>query len=61
MYGTSDEAKKAGWHSRKHETREAQDEAKVKYHRTSGKAARQAKAFLRNIVRIMFSSSEGTS
>lgn len=55
MFSTRKEAREAGWHSRRNQTRNAQDEAKVRYHQVSGKKARQAKAFLRNLVKAFHS------
>lgn len=43
-FRTSAEAKEAGWHSRRHETREAQDAARENYQRARGRKARQRRA-----------------
>lgn len=41
------DARKARWHSRRHETRDAQDEARQKYQSSHGQRARQLRAFIR--------------
>jgi hypothetical protein len=43
-FETSQKAKEAGWYSRRHETREAQDEARERYRAQHGKKARQRRA-----------------
>ena len=43
MFATRAEAKAAGWHSRRHETREAQDAARRRYQEGRGPNMRKGK------------------
>jgi hypothetical protein len=43
-FATSKAAKEAHWHSRRHETREAQDQARKRYQAARGKDARRRRA-----------------
>ena len=43
-FATSKEAKHAGWFSRRHETRDAHDEARKTYQAERGKKARKRRA-----------------
>lgn len=43
-FATSKDAKEAGWHSRRHRTREAQDAARERYQDERGRKARQRRA-----------------
>lgn len=52
-YATRAEAKKAGWHSRRHQTSAPQAEAREAYKRRSGREARRNRAALAAIVRFM--------
>lgn len=41
---TAKQAQQERWHSKRHESREAQDEAKAEYHLLHGREARQRRA-----------------
>lgn len=43
-FHTHREAREVEWHSRRHETRDQQDAARVKYQGERGKSARQRRA-----------------
>lgn len=50
-FARSKDAKEAGWHSCRHQTREAQDAAREKYQRERGPEARRRRATERAAVK----------